>query len=56
VFDRFYRGQYAREQAIPGMGLGLGIARNVITAQGGALTLASSTSGTAAQVTLPTLT
>ncbi|MEV4280401.1 GAF domain-containing sensor histidine kinase [Actinoplanes xinjiangensis] len=53
VFDRFYRGRYAREQAIPGVGLGLTIARNIIAAHHGTVTVDSSGAGTTARVTLP---
>jgi K+-sensing histidine kinase KdpD len=53
VFDRFYRGRYAREQAVPGVGLGLTIARNIIEAHHGTVTVDSSGSGTTAHVILP---
>ncbi|WIM98386.1 HAMP domain-containing sensor histidine kinase [Actinoplanes oblitus] len=53
VFDRFYRGRHAREQAIPGVGLGLTIARAAIAAHLGELTLTSGPAGTTARVTLP---
>jgi K+-sensing histidine kinase KdpD len=53
VFDRFYRGRYAREQAIPGVGLGLTIARNIIAAHHGTVTVDSSGARTTARVTLP---
>ncbi len=55
VFDRFYRGDYARRMALPGTGLGLFIARALIEAQGGELTVASSANaGATFTVSLPT--
>ncbi|GAA2891725.1 sensor histidine kinase [Actinoplanes cyaneus] len=53
VFDRFYRGRYAREQAVPGVGLGLTIARAAIAAHLGSLEVTSDMCGTTARVTLP---
>jgi signal transduction histidine kinase len=53
VFDRFYRGRYARDQAVPGVGLGLPIARGIIEAHRGGLTLTSTSHGTAVRVALP---
>jgi two-component system sensor histidine kinase KdpD len=41
IFDRFYRGKGSRD-ATPGTGLGLDIARKIILAQGGTLTLQDS--------------
>ncbi|MEV6347296.1 GAF domain-containing sensor histidine kinase [Actinoplanes sp. NPDC051851] len=41
VIDRFYRGQYAREQAVPGVGLGLSIAQRIMKAHDGELTVDS---------------
>ena len=55
VFDRFYRGRYAREQAIPGVGLGLTIARAAVAVHQGDLTVTSDPHGTTARVTLPGL-
>ncbi|GIF04330.1 GAF domain-containing sensor histidine kinase [Actinoplanes siamensis] len=55
VFDRFYRGRHAREQAIPGVGLGLTIARATIAAHLGSLDVTSDMLGTTARVTLPGL-
>jgi signal transduction histidine kinase len=53
VFDRFYRGRHAREQAVPGVGLGLTIARNIIEAHHGTVTVDSGGAGTTVRVTLP---
>ena len=53
VFTRFYRSSHARNQAIPGVGLGLPIARSIIDAHHGTLALTSHTSGTTARITLP---
>ncbi|MEV6300628.1 GAF domain-containing sensor histidine kinase [Actinoplanes sp. NPDC051861] len=53
VFERFHRGRYAREQAVPGVGLGLTIARNIVGAHHGRLTLTSGPGGTTARITLP---
>ncbi|MHB8631750.1 MAG: sensor histidine kinase [Candidatus Limnocylindria bacterium] len=53
VFDRFYRGSHTRARH-EGAGLGLSIARVLIRAHGGDLTLASSPgSGTTATIRLP---
>ncbi len=53
AFDRFWRGDAARERG--GAGLGLPIARGIVQAHGGAITLTSSPSaGTQARVVLPT--
>lgn len=52
VFQRFYRGRHARQQAVPGVGLGLHIARQAATAHGGAVTLTSGASGTTARLSI----
>ncbi|CAM9898012.1 unnamed protein product, partial [Discosporangium mesarthrocarpum] len=39
VFDRGYRGRQPRECGIPGTGLGLGIARDIMASMGGDLRL-----------------
>lgn len=53
VFDRFYRGRHAREQAVPGVGLGLTIARATVAAHLGSLEVTSDLRGTTARITLP---
>ncbi|AEV82917.1 histidine kinase [Actinoplanes sp. SE50] len=55
VFDRFYRGQHARDQAVPGVGLGLTIARATILAHLGTLEVTSDPHGTTARITFPAL-
>ncbi|MEU4691469.1 GAF domain-containing sensor histidine kinase [Actinoplanes sp. NPDC023714] len=53
VFDRFHRGRHAREQAVPGVGLGLTIARNIVRAHRGELTVRNTTDGVSARIALP---
>ena len=54
AFDRFYRTDFAREQAVPGVGLGLSIARNLADANGISIELEPGPSGgTRARLTLP---
>jgi signal transduction histidine kinase len=45
VLERFYRGRFAREQAVPGVGLGLSIAQRIMNAHDGELTVFSEGSG-----------
>ncbi|KDA04900.1 hypothetical protein DC31_02065 [Microbacterium sp. CH12i] len=55
VFEPEFRTQLAREQGIPGTGLGLGIARDIVLDQGGRLEIASELGqGTAVTLVLPT--
>uniref|UniRef100_A0A8J6ZTL3 histidine kinase n=1 Tax=Desmonostoc muscorum LEGE 12446 TaxID=1828758 RepID=A0A8J6ZTL3_DESMC len=44
LFDRFYRGDRARTRKVEGTGLGLSLAREIVRAHGGDLTLDSTTS------------
>ncbi|MEH1837729.1 MAG: ATP-binding protein [Nostoc sp.] len=54
IFDRFYRGDPARTRKIEGIGLGLGLAREIARAHHGDLTLDSTSFGqTAFTLTLP---
>jgi two-component system OmpR family sensor kinase/two-component system sensor histidine kinase BaeS len=54
VFDRFYRGDKSRSRRGGGAGLGLAIARQLITAHGGQIAVASSLGqGTTFTITLP---
>jgi signal transduction histidine kinase len=56
LFDRFYRGDAARSRATGGAGLGLSIAKVLVDAHGGTLSLSSSLGeGTLARVRLPFL-
>ncbi|MET7418816.1 GAF domain-containing sensor histidine kinase [Dactylosporangium sp. NPDC005555] len=52
VFQRFYRGRHARQEAVPGVGLGLHIARQAAIAHGGTVTLTSSGKGTTARLSI----
>ncbi|MGF2034542.1 MAG: ATP-binding protein [Nostoc sp. CmiVER01] len=54
IFDRFYRGDPARTRKVEGIGLGLGLAREIARAHHGNLTLDSTSFGqTAFTLTLP---
>ena len=55
IFDRFYRGDASRNRASGGTGLGLNLAREIVRAHGGEVTLVSSTAdGTTFVLHLPT--
>jgi signal transduction histidine kinase len=54
VFDRFYRVETHRGRQTGGAGLGLSIARNIVTAMGGAMAIASTLGqGTRVSMTFP---
>jgi two-component system, OmpR family, heavy metal sensor histidine kinase CusS len=54
IFDRFYRGDPARNKQVEGLGLGLSLAREIVYAHGGDLTLDLTPPGqTAFTLTLP---
>ncbi len=54
VFDRFYRGEIARQLQVPGTGLGLTIVRSIVEAHGGVVSLESTLGeGTSVCVLLP---
>lgn len=52
IFERFYRADPARDRAHGGSGIGLTIARSLVTAHGGTLTAASDGPGTGARFTI----
>ena len=52
VFDRFYRTEQSRGRGTGGTGLGLAIARTVVEAHGGTITLASDGLGRGVTVTV----
>jgi signal transduction histidine kinase len=55
VFDRFYRAQRARSEAVQGFGLGLFIVKNIMRMHGGQVTIGDGpTSGTCATLVIPT--
>lgn len=54
LFDRFHRSRTSRDLAIPGLGLGLPIARDIVTAHGGRIEVESEVDrGTTVRVRLP---
>ena len=54
IFDRFYRGDPARNRHVEGLGLGLSLSREIVYAHGGNLTLDPTPAGqTAFTLTLP---
>ena len=54
IFDRFYRAHNARSQDIPGSGLGLSIAKTIVTKHGGEIAAYSTVGvGTTFSITLP---
>jgi signal transduction histidine kinase len=52
LFEPFFRGRNATEASVPGSGLGLGIVRYVVEAQGGRVTVGSGPDGQGAAFTL----
>jgi len=48
IFDRFYRGDASRQRETGGRGLGLGIARSLVEAQGGRIWAENAAGGGAA--------
>ncbi|MFD4322653.1 ATP-binding protein, partial [Streptomyces sp. NPDC058548] len=53
IFDRFYRVDKARSRENGGSGLGLAVARSLVAAHGGTLTLRSEPGATAFALELP---
>jgi two-component system phosphate regulon sensor histidine kinase PhoR len=55
LFDRFYRTESARQSAVPGSGLGMGITRDIVRQHGGELGVSSEPGvGTTFLMSLPT--
>lgn len=56
VFERFYRGRYVSQLTLPGAGLGLSLARQIVTQHGGRIEIKSKPhAGTSVFVWLPLL-
>ncbi len=54
VFDKFYRSESAKDQAIPGIGLGLSYVKLLVEAHGGTITFESTEGhGTTFTITIP---
>jgi signal transduction histidine kinase len=54
LFERFYRTPHARDAAVPGVGLGLSIAKAIVEAHGGKISCASvAGAGTTFSIELP---
>ncbi|MEV1289854.1 GAF domain-containing sensor histidine kinase [Micromonospora sp. NPDC049679] len=54
LFERFFRGAYARDQAIAGLGLGLSVVKAIVDAHGGSVGVESTPAeGTRVRVSLP---
>ncbi|CAB4688512.1 unannotated protein [freshwater metagenome] len=57
IFDRLYRASRAVQDQVPGVGLGLSIARSIVEAHGGTISADSVVGeGTTMRVTLPAAT
>ena len=54
IFERFYRGDTARDRDHGGSGVGLAISRALVQAHGGTLTATSTTAGATFTIDLPT--